>query len=37
MRDEKDIEHESQGYTTSDRCPSNSTHKDIKLVKGNRY
>ena len=31
------MEHESQGYTTGDRCPRNNTHKVKKLVKGNRY
>ena len=31
------MEHESQGYTTSDRRPRNNTHKVKKLVKGNRY
>ena len=36
MRVEKDLEHESQGYTTSDRCPRNNTHRAKKLVKGNR-
>ena len=36
-RVEKDMEHESQGYTTSDRCPRNNTHKVKKFVKGNRY
>ena len=36
-RVEKDMEHESQGYTTSDRCPRNNTHKVKKLVKGNIY
>ena len=33
----KDIEQESEGYTTSDSCPRNNTHKVKKLVKGNRY
>ena len=33
-RVEKDMEHESQGYTTSDRCSRNNTHKVQKLVKG---
>ena len=36
-RVEKDMEHESQGYTTSDRCPLNNTHNVKKLVIGNRY
>ena len=36
-RVEKDMEHESQGYTSSDRCHMNNTHKVKKLVKGNRY
>ena len=31
------MEHESQGYTTNDRCPRNNTHKVKKLVKGNTY
>ena len=31
------MEHESQGYTTIDRCPRNNTHKVKKLVKGNGY
>ena len=35
MRVEKDMEHESQGYTISDKCPRNNTHKVKKLVKGN--
>ena len=35
MRVEKDMEHESQGYTTSDKCPRNNTHRVKKLVKGN--
>ena len=37
MKVEKDTEHESQGYTTSDRCHRNNTHKVKKLFKGNRY
>ena len=37
MRVEKDIEHESQCYTTSDRYPRNKTHRVKNLVKGNRY
>ena len=36
-RVEKDMEHESQDYTPSDRCPRNDTHEVKKLVKGNRY
>ena len=36
-RVEKDMEHESQGYTTSGRCPRNNTHEVKELVKGNRY
>ena len=36
-RVEKDMEHESQGYTTCDSCPRNNTHKVKKLVRGNRY
>ena len=36
-RVEKDMEHESQGYTTSDKCHNNNTHKVKELVKGNRY
>ena len=36
-RVEKDMEHESQGYTSSDRCHMNNTHKVKTLVKGNRY
>ena len=36
-RFEKDIEHENQGYTVSDRCHRSITHKVKKLVKGNRY
>ena len=35
-RGEKDMEHESQGYTTSSRWPRNNTHKVKTLVKGNR-
>ena len=35
MRVEEDMEHESQGYTISDKCPRNNTHKVKKLVKGN--
>ena len=35
MRVKKDMEHECQGCTTSDRCPGNNTHKVKKLVKGN--
>ena len=35
-RVEKNMEHESQGYNTSDRCPRNDTHKVKKLVKVNR-
>ena len=31
------MEHESQGYTTSDKCPRTNTHKVKKLFKGNRY
>ena len=30
------MEYESQGYTTSDSCPRNNTHKVKKLIKGNR-
>ena len=26
------MEYESQGYTISDKCPRNNTHKDKKLV-----
>ena len=37
MRVEKDMEHESQGYTTNNRCPRKNTHKVKKLVNGNRY
>ena len=37
MRFEKDIEHENQGYTVSDRCHRSITHKVKKLVQGNRY
>ena len=37
MRVEKDMKHESQGYTTSDRCPRNNTHKVKKFVKGKKY
>ena len=33
MTFEKDKEHVSQGYTISDRCPRNNTHKVRKLVK----
>ena len=29
------MEHKSQGYTTSDRCPRINIHKVKKLVKGN--
>ena len=36
-RVEKDMEHKSEGYTTSDRCAGNYTHEVKKLVKGNRY
>ena len=36
-RVEKNMEHESQAYATSDRCSRNNTHKVQKLVKGNRY
>ena len=36
-RVEKDMEHQSKGYSTSDRCPRNNSHKVKKLVKGNRY
>ena len=36
-RVEKNIEHEGQGYTISDRCPRNNTYKVKKLVKGKRY
>ena len=36
-RVEKDMEHESQDYTISDRCPRKSIHKVKKLVlKGNK-
>ena len=34
---EKDMEHESQGYTITDRCPRDNTHKVKKLVKRNRH
>ena len=34
---EKDMEHESQGSTTSDRCPRSNTDKVKKLAKGNMY
>ena len=37
MRVEKDMEHVSQGYTTTDRCSKNNINKVTKLVKGNRY
>ena len=33
MTFEKDKEHVSQGYTISDRCPRNNTHKGRELVK----
>ena len=36
-RAEKDMEHESQGYTNSDRCPRSNTHKIKKLVKRDWY
>ena len=36
-RVEKDMEHESQGYAISYRCPSNKTHKVKKLIQGNMY
>ena len=36
-RVEKDVEHEIQGYTTSNRCPRNNIDKVKKLAKGNRY
>ena len=32
MRVEKDMEHESQGYTTNDMCPGKNIHKVKKLV-----
>ena len=31
------MEHEKQGYTTSERCPMSNIRKVEKLVKGNRY
>ena len=35
MRVQKVMEHETQGYATSGRCPrNNNTHKVQKLVKG---
>ena len=37
MNVEKDMKHESRGYTISDRCPRSNTHKVKKLVIGNRY
>ena len=37
MRVEKDMEHESQVYTTNDRCPRSNTHKVKKLVKTKKY
>ena len=37
-RVEKDMEHESQGYTISDGCPRNNTlYKVQKLAKRDRY
>ena len=35
-RVDKNMEHENQGYNTSDRCPRNDTHKVKNLVKVNR-
>ena len=37
MNVEKDMKHESRGYTISDRCPRRNTHKVKKSVIGNRY
>ena len=37
MNVEKDMKHESRGYTISDRCSRSNTHKVKKLVIGNRY
>ena len=31
------MEHKSQGYMTSDRCPMNNNHKVKNMVKGNRF
>ena len=31
------MEHESEGYTTSERCPRNNTHEVKELVKENKY
>ena len=31
------MEYESQGYTSSERCPMSNTDKVEKLVKGDRY
>ena len=36
-RVEKYMEHKSQGYMTSDRCPMNNNHKVKNMVKGNRF
>ena len=34
---EKNMKHESQGHTTSNRCPRINTYKIKKLVKKNSY